>query len=103
MSLQVTREDDGPRIVLRLSGDINAANAEQLETPLLEAVAETSSQLTLDLASVEYVSSAGLRLFMMAAKRLRARGERLSLLGVKPHVLIVLQMANFTSFLDIVS
>jgi anti-anti-sigma factor len=103
MSLQVTREDDGPHIVLRVVGDINAANAETLETPLIEAATEPSTKLTIDLAAVEYISSAGLRLFMMAAKRLRTRGERLSLRGVQPSALIVLQMANFTSFLDIVA
>ena len=103
MSLQVIREDDGPKIVLRVTGDINAAKAEILETPLLEAAAELSTKLTLDLAGVEYISSAGLRIFMMAAKRLRTRGERLSLRGVQPNALIVLQMANFTSFLDIVA
>ena len=103
MILQVTREDDGAHIVLRLTGDIHAANAETLETPMLEAAAEVSRKLTIDLTHVEYVSSAGLRLFMMAAKRLRTRGERLSLRGVQPSALIVLQMANFTSFLDIVA
>ena len=103
MSLQVTREDDGPHIVLRVVGDINAANAETLETPLIEAATEPSTKLTIDLAAVEYISSAGLRLFMMAAKRLRTRGERLSLRGVQPSALIVLKMANFTSFLDIVA
>jgi len=103
MTLQVTREDDGTHIVLCLTGDINAANAEILETPLIEATAETSRKLAMDLTNVEYVSSAGLRIFMMAAKRLRARGERLSLRGVRPNVLTVLQMSNFTSFLDVVS
>jgi anti-anti-sigma factor len=99
----VTREDDGPRVVLRVVGDINAANAETLETPLIEAATEPSTKLTIDLAAAEYISSAGLRLFMMAAKRLRTRGERLSLPGVQPSALIVFQMANFTSFLDIVA
>ena len=81
----------------------HAANAETLETPLLEAAAEMSTKLTIDLAGAEYISSAGLRLFMMAAKRLRTRGERLSLRGVQPNALVVLQMANFTSFLDVVA
>lgn len=102
MSLQVTREEEGDSIVLRVTGDISALNAEQLEVPLIEAATTASRRVALDFSGVAYVSSAGLRLLMMAAKRLRSRGERLSLRHVQPAVLTVLQMSNFTSFLDVV-
>lgn len=103
MSLQVTREDDGDSIVLLITGDISAVNAEQLEVPLLEAATTPSKHVALDFGGVAYVSSAGLRVLMMAAKRMRSRNERLSLRHVQPAVLTVLQMSNFTSFLDVVS
>jgi len=101
MSLQITRVDQDDLIVLQVTGDINAVNAEQLEIPLLEAAVTPSMHVALDLAGVAYVSSAGLRVLMMAAKRLRSRNERLSLQNVQPAVLTVLQMSNFTSFLDV--
>jgi len=103
MNLQVTREDDGNWIVLLVTGDINALNAEQLEVPLLEAATTPSKHVALDFGGVAYVSSAGLRVLMMAAKRMRSRNERLSLRHVQPAVLTVLQVSRFTSFLDVVS
>ena len=103
MNFQITREDEGDLIVLCVQGDISSLNAEVFEAAVMEAAMTSSRHLALDLGGVAYISSAGLRVLMMAAKRLRTRSERLSLRAVQPSLLTVLQMSNFTSFLDVVS
>ena len=103
MSLQITRAEEGDSLVLRVEGDVSSVNAEMFEAAVIEAAMTPSRHLALDLGGVAYISSAGLRVLMMAAKRLRARSERLSLRAVQPSVLTVLQMSNFTSFLDVVA
>ena len=50
---------------------------------------------------VPYMSSAGLRVLLLAAKALRTRGERLRLEHVPPHIQNVLSIAGFTSFIDV--
>jgi anti-anti-sigma factor len=47
------------------------------------------------------MSSAGLRDLLLAAKALQKRGERLKLLNVPPHILNVLTLSGFTTFIDI--
>ena len=47
------------------------------------------------------MSSAGLRVLLLAAKALQKRGERLQLVHVPPHIHNVLNLTGFTSFIDI--
>ena len=62
-------------MVVRAAGEVDGTTAQQLEDPLLRA-AETGA-VQFDLAKVPYMSSAGLRVLILAAKALQKRGERL--------------------------
>jgi anti-anti-sigma factor len=62
-------------VVVRAAGEVDGTTAQQLEDPLLRA-AETGA-VQFDLAKVPYMSSAGLRVLILAAKALQKRGERL--------------------------
>jgi anti-sigma B factor antagonist len=57
--------------------------------------------LHLDLAKVSYLSSAGLRALLMAAKALQKRGERLKLSDVPPQIHSVLNLTGFTMFIEV--
>jgi anti-anti-sigma factor len=52
-------------------------------------------RLVMDLAGVEYISSAGLRVLLMAAKRLKGPAAGLVLCGLGPSVRTVLELAGF--------
>ena len=82
-------------------GPIDGTTANVLQDPLLAAIAENPPALVLDFAQVPYVSSAGLRVLVVATKELKPRGQRLRLINVPDAVLQVLKMANFTSFIDV--
>lgn len=90
-------------VALRVSGRLDGATAPQLEKPLLAQFAGSSERVLLDLAGLDYVSSAGLRVFLMGAKRARQVGGRLVLCGLQPMVGEVFQMSGFGRILDIVA
>ncbi len=100
-SLTITCVEDEQTVVFHAVGQINFTTSEALQLPLLAAAESSLKALALDLGEVDFISSAGLRVLMMAATRLRKRNERLTLRRVQPMVLAVLKMANFTRFLDI--
>jgi anti-anti-sigma factor len=83
------------------SGPLDGTTATALQEPLLAAIAENPPAVVLDFARVPYVSSAGLRVLVVATKELKPRGLRLRLINVPEAVLQVLKMANFTSFIDV--
>jgi anti-anti-sigma factor len=99
--LQVTLERLEGQVVLHAAGPVDINTATQLQEPLLQAAESLTAPVTLDLAKVTYMSSAGLRVLLMAAKALQKRGERLRVTNVPPHVYTVLNLAGFTSFIDV--
>lgn len=55
----------------------------------------------LDFAGVDYISSAGLRVLMLAAKQAKAQGGFLALAAVQPLVQEILEISKFTLVLRI--
>ena len=64
---------------LRLSGEIDLANAREVEDALLDQVGESSPGLVADLSSLQYVDSAGIRLFVEISERLRRNRQAFAL------------------------
>lgn len=85
--LEIERRADGS---LAVAGRLDAAQA-----PKLQAALDALGGATrLDLAKLEYVSSAGLGVLLKTQKRLGAAGG-LTLANVSPHILDVLKYSGF--------
>lgn len=84
-----------------LQGQINSANAADVGAQLLAVVDGGARQLVLDFATLDYISSAGLRLVLVLAKRLKQDGGRLVLCAMQPHVREVFDIGGFLSILDV--
>lgn len=95
----VIREEDGVTVVA-LSGRIDAISSVKLEESLMGAIGAGANRVILDLKDVALVSSAGLRVILMAAQGLHGRG-RLALLHPRDEVLEILELAGFDTILPI--
>lgn len=76
-------------------GRVDTTTSGALEEALRRAVDDGARDLLVDLAGVEYVSSAGLRVFLVLAKRLRDLRGRLVLCGMGEPVRQVFDLAGF--------
>lgn len=101
--MNVTYDAGTGTLLAMPEGAIDSTNAEALQTPLMAAIAEHKAAVEIDFSKVPYISSAGLRVLVIAAKELKPLGLRLRLTGVSGTVLQVLNLANFAAFLDIVA
>jgi len=99
--LNVTVEQLDSGVVVHAAGSVDSNTAQQLQDPLLRAVENSGVQL--DLAKVPYMSSAGLRVLLLAAKVLQKRGERLRVINAPAQIYNVLNISGFTSFIDVSS
>jgi anti-anti-sigma factor len=99
--LEVTIERLESVVVLHAAGPVDSTTAASLQEPLLQAAESANGALQLDLAQVSYLSSAGMRVLLLAAKALQKRGERLRLLNVPQQIHSLLNLTGFTSFIDV--
>ena len=78
-----------------------AGPLEQSLAPLLAATPSGKGGLILDFSGVEYISSVGLRVLMIAAKQMRGRGARIGVAALQPVVAEIFAISRFDSVLDV--
>ena len=86
-------------VVLAPRGRIDHATADELRTalaPYLARCGQGQDHVVLDFAGVDYISSAGLRVLMLAAKQAKAQGGFLAVAAVQPLVQEILEISRFT-------
>ena len=89
--------------VARLQGRLDSANSPELERGLRELTETGGARLLFDLTDLDYISSAGLRVLLLAAKQLRAATPpgRLVMAGVRGNVREVFEMSGFLTLFPV--
>lgn len=85
---------------MRLTGKVDALTAPQLEAALAPYL-ENGDLPGLDMKNLAYISSAGLRVLLAAAKALRRAGKDLSICAISPQVDQALRLAGFAHLFNI--
>jgi anti-anti-sigma factor len=90
-------------IVLSPQGRIDHATADQFKAALAPhlAPAATRNPLVIDLTGVEYISSVGLRVLMLASKQAKAQGCALAVCGLQPVVREIFEISRFNLVLQV--
>ena len=99
--LEITQEQVQSTTVLHVAGAVDSNTAPELQEALLRATEAPAGAVELDLAKVSFLSSAGLRVLLMAAKALQKRGERLRLINVPLPIQNILNLTGFATFIDV--
>lgn len=99
-SLKITEQALEKAYVIVLSGQLDSDTSRKLEDVLCPRM-EASQDVVVDMCDVAYVSSAGLRIFLKAAKIARAASHRLVLAGLAPQVKEVFDISGFTNIFRI--
>ncbi|MCQ2368750.1 MAG: STAS domain-containing protein [Kiritimatiellae bacterium] len=92
--MDINKEKNDSKLTIRLKGRLDTQTSPLLASELsLEGVTE----LVFDLSELEYVSSAGLRVFLTAHKTMMAQGEMI-IMNAAP---VVKEVFEITGFIDI--
>jgi anti-sigma B factor antagonist len=98
--MDIGEERKADVLILVVSGRLDTATARTFEDRLLTRIDSGERRLVIDLRQLEYVSSSGLRVFLLAAKRLGAEG-RIAVCSLNGHVRRVFDLVGFSSLVDI--
>ena len=88
-------------LVFFITGRLDAFGAQQLDEWIKGALHDDDKELVLDLSGSTYLSSGGLRTFNMLKKEMKRRNGRFALAGVGEYPKKVLDMAGFSTILEI--
>lgn len=97
MTINVYKKDDST--VIAPEGKIDHVTTLEFENTINEA-AKDSDKLTLDMAGVEYVSSAALRAILRADNLVQDKGG-LTIINVNQKVMEILKITGISDYLNI--
>lgn len=93
--VNLNETSDGPVKVITVSGRLDGASAPVLGERLNDTLAPTRQKLLLELSELEYISSAGFRVLLIAAKRANESNGQIVLSGIAGHVRQLFEIGGF--------
>ena len=91
----------GDTVVCTIKGRLDSLSAPDLEKECTTWIEGGTRVLVFDLAELDYVSSAGLRVFIASAKKLKARQGELRFCNIHGMVKEVFGMAGLTTMFSL--
>jgi len=95
--MEITSEKGNGCTVVSVRGKIDAVTAPDFEKTLAGLLERGETVLLLNFASLEYISSAGLRSILAMAKALKAKGGKMLFAGLRGPVKEVFKISGFES------
>ena len=97
MEIKTTKEND--QLEIALSGRLDTLTSPELEKTLKPEL-DGLKKLTFDFSDLEYISSAGLRVLLMAAQAMEDSGEMV-VKNVNSDIMDIFEVTGFSDILNI--
>ena len=96
--MKITKQQDGGTLTIALEGRLDTTTSPELEKELLNLPGVT--RLVFDLSELAYISSAGLRVLLMAQKTMNKQGSMI-IRNANDAVMDIFDVTGFTDILSI--
>ena len=101
-SLVEVKEDlRGDILILKVNGRLDAVSSPSTEKKIFDYINNGHVKILLNFSGVDYLSSAGMRVLLSVAKKLKAISGKLIVCSVTPNVMDVLKMSGFDHVLEL--
>jgi anti-sigma B factor antagonist len=100
MDIQVEQKNDVS--IFKLNGSLDSNTSPEFEEKILETINNGTTKVVIDFSSLDYVSSAGLRVLNKAYKKLKHQNGAIILCSMQDYIKEVFEIAGFDYFLTIV-
>jgi anti-anti-sigma factor len=84
-------------------GTLDAASGHGLKSEVIQAIADGSPSIVIDMSGVAFMDSSGFGALVMALKKAREAGSRLVLQDLNPQVRLVLELTGTDRVFEIVA
>ena len=100
--MEISQERDGDVVIVRLSGRLDSSAAPGAEERLSAALTGTPPRVAIDMGQLVYISSAGLRVLLVLAKKVQQEKGKVALGGLAANVREVFTVSGFDTIFSVV-
>ena len=98
--MEATFDKNANSLTVAVTGSIDTVTAPQLDS-LLQENWEGITELIMDFAAVDYISSAGLRVILMANQQMEECDGSMTVRNINEDIREIFEMTGFDSLLDL--
>jgi anti-sigma B factor antagonist len=99
--MDIKKETKGKATIFSLRGRLDSETSPEVEKVIIDAIKEGSQHVILDFSSLEYISSAGIRVLVHCHKELEKKSGEIVLTRVPKPIENVLYITGFLPYFKI--
>jgi anti-sigma B factor antagonist len=99
--MDISTRDSGVIKIVDLNGNLDTNTAPDTESHLNSLMQEGNTKILINLENLDYISSAGLRVFLATAKQLKGSSGELRLCNLNETVQEIFDMSGFSTILSV--
>jgi stage II sporulation protein AA (anti-sigma F factor antagonist) len=88
-------------LVLGLQGRLDTSQAAEVEKKILEILDKGHDRIILDCQELDYISSSGLRVFLIAQKKMMEKSGVLKICSLQPNIKEIFDISGFSMIFSI--
>ncbi len=102
-AMEISKRQQGEAWIVAIAGNLDSGTSPRAQQELEAILAGGARKLAVDFSSLDYISSAGLRVLLGVAKQLGAKGGALRTFGLNQTVREVFDISGFSTILPVSS
>lgn len=99
--MQLTYSTDSGIKIIHVAGRIDTITAGDFESEVMTNAQDDNAVLVLDCSNLDYISSSGLRVFLILQKKLLSNSGKLLLSSMQPSIKEVFDISGFSTIFSI--
>jgi len=101
--MEIKKNKLGNFLVIDLPVRLDTSNYQELEKSLIGVIDQGEKDIVVNCSGLNYISSSGLRVFLIALKKLSSSGGRFHLCCLQDNIQEIFEIAGFTTIFTIFS
>ena len=93
--MEFAQKQVGEVSIVKLAGRLDSSTAQPAEENFAQMLGSGAPRLAIDMSRLEYISSAGLRVLLVVAKKVQQAKGKMVLFGLVPNVREVFAVSGF--------
>ncbi len=99
--MKLSKEKLNDALVLTVEGRLDTTQSDAFEKDIIQILDEGEQKIILDCSGLNYISSSGLRIFLIIQKKMMGIGGQFSICSLQPAIMEVFDMSGFSMIFSI--
>ncbi len=99
--MEIIEQKTDQCVIIGITGRLDTTNYSILEKKLMDLIDNHQDKILVDCSKMDYVSSSGLRILLMALKKITMQKGKFVLCGLQENIHEIFEISGFTSIFEI--